>query len=152
MAKYGDGINYAKSIDPSSANIVDPGLLGGKVRVMQDQITIATTNLDSEGYVVVGTKLPTGSQVVQIFLSGYPLLASAPYTFLVGDEGDEDRYMTTVMLTAKTVHIGPNTQGGMYYSVTGVTDNYIRISSAGVGTVGFPTGGIIKVSVFYTVE
>ena len=92
QGKYADGTNYAKSIDPSASNIVDPGILGGKVRVHQDTATItATTNLQSLGYVIVGGKLPTGAQVVQIILGSTNVGLATSSIVRVGDEGDDDR-------------------------------------------------------------
>lgn len=147
MAAYGNGVNYAKSIDPSSANIVDPGLLGGKVRVMQDYVSVAATTLKSTDYIVVGTKLPTGSQVVHIKVAGCNLNSSG--TVVIGDEGDTDRYMTAIS-TADVVAVGPSAATGIYYSVTGTTDNYIRITGAANGTV--QSGSTLKISVMYVVE
>ena len=149
MAKYGEGVNYAKVQDPSSDNIVDPGLIGGKVRVMQDYISIASTSLQSTDYIVVGTKLPTGSQVVDIKISS-DATSTGSGLIVVGDEGDADRYITSMGVTANYVGTGPNTSGGIYYSVTGTTDNYIRITGAGNGTV--LTGSTVKISVMYVVE
>lgn len=151
MAKYADGTNYAKSIDPSSANIIDPGLLGGKVRVMQDTYTFGASSLNSTDYVIVGGKLPAGSQVVKIILSMGSPLVTACATLVVGDEGDADRYITSTLITANAVGIGPTVGStGMYYSVTGVTDNYIRI--AGAATNSVLSGAVVKVSIFYVVE
>jgi hypothetical protein len=51
MALYGHGVNYAKSIDPSSENVIDPGLLCGKVRVFEDYATVTgSSNLQSNDY------------------------------------------------------------------------------------------------------
>lgn len=148
MAKYGDGVNYAKTLDPSSANIIDQGLMGGKVRVMQDYATI-TSQMSSDAYVVVGGKLPTGSQVVKLIIGGTMTAFASSSNVVVGDEGDADRYMSSVSCAANVVSVGPNTAGGMYYTVTGTTDNYIRVSAL-TGTA--VSTGSIKVSIFYTVE
>lgn len=149
MAEYGKGVNYTKVIDPSSENIIDPGLIGGKVRVMQDYVSIAATNLKSTDYVIVGTKLPTGSQVVSIKLTS-DATSTASGLLVVGDEGSANRYITSTGVTANYVATGPNAAGGVYYSVTGTTDNYIRI--AGAATNAVLTGSVIKISVMYVVE
>ncbi len=156
MGKYGDGTNYAKTLDPSSANIIDPGLLGGKVRVMQDTAVISASSNLSSAYIVVGGKLPTGSQVVKIIIGSSCLIKAGgtASTVTVGDEGDPNRYMEAVILhtlsTPNTVHVGPNVVGGMYYTVTGTTDNYIRIDQTTSNAV--LSAGTIKITVFYTVE
>jgi len=151
MAKYADGLNYAKTLDPSSANIIDPGLIGGKVRVFQDTATItAATNMNSSGYVIVGGKLPTGSQVVKITMAGVATTLGSSSNVIIGDEGDDDRYMTSVSCAASKVVEGPTAASGIYYSVTGTTDNYIRIKTATLGSI--VSSGTIKVSIFYVVE
>jgi hypothetical protein len=152
MAEYGQGVNYAKSIDPTSANIVDPGLLGGKVRVFQDYATISATSNLSSAYITVGSKLPTGSQVVKIIVSATSAVKASGTgsTLRIGDEGDTDRYITNTMMTSSSVHVGPNNAGGMYYTVTGTTDNYIRISNESTNAV--LSSGTVKITVFYVVE
>ncbi len=156
MGKYANGTNYAKTLDPSSANIIDPGLLGGKVRVMQDTATVTASTNMSSSYFVVGDKLPTGAQVVKIIIGSSCLIKASgtASTVTVGDEGDPNRYMESVILhtlsTPNTVHVGPNVVGGMYYTVTGTTDNYIRIDNSNANAV--LSAGTIKISVFYTVE
>jgi len=156
MGEYGKGVNYTKTLDPSSANIIDPGLLGGKVRVMQDTAVISGSTSLSSAYIVVGGKLPTGAQIVQMIISSSCLIKASgtKSTVTVGDEGDPNRYMDAVILhtlsTPNTVHVGPNVVGGMYYTVTGTTDNYIRIDNTAANAV--LSAGTIKISVFYTVE
>jgi hypothetical protein len=150
-AKYANGTNYGKSIDPSSENIIDPGLLGGKIRVFQDYATIsASSNMASSDYVIVGGKLPIGSQVVKIILGGVATTLGSSSNVIVGDEGDNDRYMSSVSCAASKVEVGPNVATGMYYAVTGTTDNYIRVTTATNGSI--VSSGTIKVSIFYVVE
>lgn len=150
MAKYGEGINHAKTRDPSAANIVDPGLLGGKVRVMQDYATVtAGADLSSAGYIVLGGKLPTGSQVVRVVVGGTMEVFATSSNVHVGDEGDANRYLNNVSCHSNLVRVGPNVAGGMYYTVTGVTDNYVRIT---IPTGSAISSGTLKLSVFYTVE
>ena len=149
MAEYGKGVNYTKVLDPSSENIIDPGLIGGKVRVFQDYISIAATNLQSSNYVIFGSKLPTGAQVVDIRVSTDGALGTNSH-IVVGDEGDSDRYITSTTVSTGTVAFGPNVAGGMYYSVTGTTDNYIRVAAAAAASI--VSGSTLKVSVMYVVE
>lgn len=148
MALYGHGVNYAKTLDPSSDNIIDPSLLGGKLRVFQDYATITgATNLKSTNYIIVGGKLPTGAQVVKIILGCTSPASTTDSGLVVGDEGSANRYITSTQVTGSTVVVGPNAAGGVYYTVTGVTDNYIRIAAAGNNES--ITSGTIKVSICY---
>ena len=152
MAKYGEGVNYAKSLAPSSENILDPGVFGGKLRIMNDYVSV--TEMNSQDYVVVGTKLPTGSQIVEIrFTASTPALTTATATLVVGDQGSSSRYyggLVVATATTGALFVGPQTPTGMLYTVTGVTDNYIRIGGAAANSV--LSGATIKVSVGYIVE
>ena len=149
MATGYNGTNYAKSIDPSSANIVDPGVLGGKVRVIQDT-TIAQV-LATGDYFLIGKKLPTGAQVVDIIVAVTALTGSGNF-IEVGDEGDSDRYLTTSTTSAAKIYVGMNAVEGVNYPVTGTTDNIIRVTSGGTAGAAPLSGGVIKVTVFYTME
>jgi hypothetical protein len=153
MAKYGEGTNYAKAQDPSSSNILDAGTFSGKVRVMEDTATIsASSNLNSTDYIVVGGKLPTGSQVVKIII-GHPgtTALGTQGNLKVGDQGDDDRYNTAVNFSAgATVVVCPSVSTGMNYTVTGVTDNYIRLTGENAGTR--VSTNTVKVTIFYVVE
>ena len=152
MAKYANGDRYAKVIDPTPANIIDPGLIGGKIRVHQDTATIAAaTNMNSSGYVIVGGLLPTGSQVVKIVLGSVTTAdAGSSANVIVGDEGDDDRYMSSVSCANSVVSVGPTRPVGMNYTITGTTDNYIRIKTATLGSI--VSAGTVKVSIMYVVE
>lgn len=153
MAKYGEGTNYAKAQDPSSSNILDPGVFSGKVRVMQDTASIsASSNLNSTDYIVVGGKLPTGSQVVKIIV-GHPGTSAlgTQGNLVVGDQGDADRYCAAVNMSGgATVVVCPTVSGGMNYTVTGTTDNYIRLTGENAGTR--VSTNTVKVTIFYIVE
>ena len=150
MAKYADGTNYAASLNPNSTNLLSHGYFGGKVRVMQDLYTFGATSLNSTDYLIMGGKLPTGSQVVAIELTAGAPLTTAVATLVVGDEGDDNRYLTSTILTTNAVAVGPNVPGGMVYRVTGTTDNYIRVGGAATNTV--ISGASVKISVAYVVE
>jgi hypothetical protein len=152
MGKYGDGVNYAKTLDPKSDSIMDPGTIGGKVRVMQDYFTFpASTTMVSDNYIVVGRELPLGSQVVSIALSNGAVGTGTDSYLCVGDEGDVDRYITLVQSTTAAVTTSINNYAGINYIVTGTTDNYIRVTGSG-STVCINSGGTIKVSIMYIVE
>lgn len=148
MATAYDGTNYAKAADPSSANILDPGTLAGKVRVMQDTYTGAV--VATADYIRIGKALPTGAQVVDIIVGN---TATGSGNFLtVGDEGSATRYLTSYSTSGANVKIGPSANAGMNYVVTGTTDNVIRVYSGGTEGAAPLSGGTIKVTVFYTVE
>jgi len=149
MARKAYSTNYEKTLDPSSANIIDPGLVGGKVRVLTDTITIpGTATLGSTDYVIVGTKLPTGAVVTNIKLLG-PTVLSSISSINIGDEGDLDRYIALGSAVSTYVQEGPTVAGGFGYQVTGTTDNYVRVQVPNGREV---SSGTIKITVEYVVE
>lgn len=152
MGKYGEGVNYAKAQSPTSTNIMDPGTMSGKVRIMQDYFTFpASTTMVSDNYILVGRKLPDGAQVVSIALSNGAVGTGTDSYLCVGDEGDVDRYITLVQSTTAAVTTSINAYTGINYIVTGTTDNYIRVTGS-ASTVCINSGGTIKVSIMYIVE
>lgn len=157
MAKFGDGVNYAISQAVTSDHTTDPGLISGKVRVMQDYITLSAGSttlglLKSTDYVIMGGKLPAGSQIIDTVLTVTGNMTSKHATLVVGDAGDADRYLVSNIYTMFTGNVSfhLNTAAGMYYTVTGGTDSYIRVTGANVAS-GI-SAGTIKLSVFYTEE
>jgi len=150
MAQFAKGVNYTKQEDPVAAsNIIDPGF-GGKVRVFHDTYTQGATSMNSQDYILVGGKLPTGAQVIDMTLTmGSPLVSCVP-TVVVGDEGDPNRYIEAAIVTGAALKTGPTVAGGMGYVVTGTTDNYIRIAGGAAATIF--SGAVVKISVMYVVE
>ncbi len=152
MATAYNGTNYAKSIDPSSANIVDPGILGGVVRVLQDTYTGAV--VATGDYIRIGKQLPTGAQVLDVVLTVETLTGSGNF-LQVGDEGDADRYIASMSSSAATNSIKVPLQASATwanYQVTGTTDNIIRITSGGTAGAAPLSGGTIKIAVYYTTD
>jgi len=148
MAKYANGTSYAGFVDPTGANRLDPGTLGGKLRVMVDT-GVVTTQLSSSNYILVGKELPTGAQVLSIIVGGDMTAFASSSNIDVGDEGDANRYMSSVSCAADVVTIGPNAIAGMNYSVTGTTDNIIRLTPPSGCAV---SSGNIKIAILYAVE
>jgi len=130
------------------ATILDPGTVGGNVRVMTDYVAFATaTGLPTTGDIIeVCGELPVGARVLDIMIWSN----DATVTFTVGDYEDVDRYHagTTANTLAHMAAIA-----GFNYEVdmttTSTPDNQIILTAAG-GTI--TTGKVIWFNVFYTVE
>ena len=152
MAKYANGTNYGKSIDPSAENILDQGLYTGKVRVMQDYAAIGVaTTLKSTDYIQLGGKLPTGATVIGVFLANGAVGTGTDSYLCVGDEGDSTRYIGLSQSTTAGIYLGPDSALNMNYVITGVTDNYIRVmGSASADCIN--SAGSVEVSVLYVME
>ena len=144
-----NGVNYTKAQDPSSANILDPGVFGGKLRIMYDTVSTGTTHLKSSDYIIVGGKLPTGSQVVSIYVNG-SAAALTGSIIDIGDEGDDDRYAAAFSPTSSITRLALTAAGGIGYQITGVTDNYIRLT--GATNQASITNATIKILIGYIVE
>jgi len=138
--------NYAKSImsgSGSSADIVDPGVLGGKVRVMIDEYE--ASSLAAGSYILVGKKLQSGARILDILLAFDALGGST--TLSVGDEGSDQRYLVSAATTSAGMlsMTEDSTIGGLHYEVTGTTDNVVRIAMGGAAGTG-----TIKIAIYYT--
>jgi len=87
MAVYGD--NATKALSPSPSNIINPGLVGGRLRVSVD--TYEASSLAAGSAIYMCPPLPAGAKVIGMVLS-YDALGSG-VTLKVGDASDDDRYL-----------------------------------------------------------
>jgi hypothetical protein len=134
--------------NPTPATILDPGSMGGNVRVMFDTVTFATaTGLPIVGDIVeLGAELPVGARVLDIMF----WCSDASTTFTIGDYEDVDRYHAGT--TANTLeHM--EAYAGMGYEVDMTTastpDNQI-IATAATATI--TTGSVIKFWITYAID
>lgn len=134
------GDNYAKAISPTSDNVASPGTLGGRVRVLQDVVTLAAAQIADT--VLLGRQLQAGAKILGIELTNAAL--GAAVTLDVGDIDDPNRYMAAVDgNTAETKRdLEP---AGIQYEITGTDDDIIQITIGG----GAATGEI-KVNIYYS--
>ena len=136
------GVNANKAADPSPSNILDPGLLGGKVRVMQDTYEAAALANGSD--ISIGKALPVGAIIVGVKISTDAL--GGGVTVEVGDAGDSARYVDPVDCTGAT-ETDAVLVDGLGYVITGTDDTQLLITT-GVGAAT----GTISIVVFYVVE
>jgi len=150
------GVQKTKHRDPTGANIVNPGISGGNVKVMTDTYECAAT---AAGTIIEMCKeLPKGAIILEIILNTDNLGNNT--TIAVGDYEDADRYIDAVDCGAAEVtkKIGTTTGNidGRLYEVdetyTGKTvgsgtDRQITLTTA----VGEATG-TINLIIFYTHE
>jgi len=138
------GVNATKAADPQAANILDPGLLGGKVRVMIDKYEAAALALGSD--ITVGKALPSGASVIGVQISTDAL--GAGVTVEVGDSDTSDRYIAAVDCTGATTTVSTLGADALGYVIgTNSGDDTILITT-GVGAAT----GTISIVVLYVVE
>jgi hypothetical protein len=133
-----NGDNYAKSINPTSDNILAPGTLGGRVRVMLDTVTLAAAAIND--VVNFGKKLNAGAQILKIYL--YNATLGAGVTLDVGDADSENRYLNAVdgnTADQKESVVAPYTIG------TNDDDDVIQMKIEG----GVATGAV-RIMILYT--
>lgn len=143
MADY-YGANATKSLTPTSGNILDPGVLGGKVRCMIDTYEAAAVGAGST--IQMGQSLPVGARIVGISLF-FDALGSA--TISVGDAASAARYIAaTSVASAGAVDMAEGDKvDGMAYEITGTNDTEILLTTASAAITG-----TVKLIVFYVVE
>lgn len=135
-----NGDNYAKAIDPTSDNVLSPGTLGGRVRVLQEAVTLAAIQIADT--VNLARKLEAGAKILGIELTNAALGAGC--TIDVGDAASATRYMTAVDGNTAGTKRDLN-QAGIQYEVTGTDDDVIILTiGGGAGT------GLVVVNIFYS--
>ncbi len=91
------GANQTKAKDPSGANILAPGVLGGNVKTMIDYYEMLGTE-SSADIIEVGKQLPKGARVLSTTILTEDLADTC--TLHLGDYEDVDRYMSSIDGTA----------------------------------------------------
>ena len=135
------GVNRTKADSPSSDNILSPGTLGGRVRVLTDSITLAAAQIADT--VQIGRDLPAGAIVLGYKLQWAALGAATTLDF--GDEDTAARYLaaeaTNAAGEARTVLIG-----GLQYKIGTIADDNTLILTIGGGVAT----GLVYIEVYYT--
>lgn len=134
------GVNYAKAISPTSDNVASPGTLGGRVRVLQDSITLAAAQIADT--VKLGRTLVAGAKILGIEVNTAAL--GGGVTIDVGDIADPNRYMSAIDGSAAATFTDL-IQAGAQYEVTGTDDDVIELTIGGAAATG-----VVKVNVFYS--
>ena len=142
MATY-NATNYTKTLNPVSDNIVAPGTLGGRVRVLTDNITIAAAGDET---IAFGKKLQAGAIILGIEISHVAL--GADITYEIGDSQDPNRYMDAINGNALADDKAIIQAGKHYVVGTNAGDDILLMSIRDAGVGG--AAGVCKMSVFYT--
>jgi len=101
--------------------------------------------LASDSAIYMGVTLPAGAIVIGGKVS-YAALGTPCPDLTIGDDGDSDRYLTATQTSTAATVVFPNTVGGTNYTVTGTTDNIIKIS------LSASASGAIKLETMYIVD
>ena len=136
-----NGVNYAKKINPTTANILGAAESNGKVRVMHDSFTFAG---EAAGEVIRIGKLPKNSRYLGAIIANAAL--GAAVTVQIGDSGDDDRFVAAVDAnTTPPIGIAKTPQTGMNYEFSDETIILLK-------TAGGAATGLIEVALLYSVE
>ena len=143
------GVNRTLADTPEGSNITSPGLLDGKLRVMVDSYTTATT---AAGTIIeVGKYLPKGAKVLEVALMTEALGGSVQ--LIVGDYEDDNRYITATTCNTANQVTRLNAIAGRQYEVDETTpgdtttDRQVIITTSGASATG-----LIKVEITYVYE
>lgn len=138
-----NGVNRAKAIDPSSDNVLDRGVLGGKLRVMYDYYEAASTATGTT--IKVGQDLNDGDRIIDIWLMTDAL--GNGVTLAVGDSDTAGRYISATACNTANQRLDLDTIAGLNYEIgTNDGDNTILITLAGTAS----GTGTIKIVVLYS--
>ena len=156
MATYYGAQKTKVNTGPTGANIVSPGLLGGRVRCMVD--TYEAAALAAASVIEMGQELPVGATILEIILHTDNLQNST--TIAVGDYEDADRYLDAVDCgSAEVTKMIGTTTGNIDGRAYTIDETYTG-KTVGSGTdrqITLTTGtgeatGTIKLIVLYTID
>ena len=133
--------NFTKQANPTSDNILSPGTLGGRVRVLTDEITLAAASVND--LVQIGRKLRAGAIIVGITVQHAALGGTT--TFRLGDANDDDRYMTDIASAAAATRRDLNIAGNQYKIGTNTDDDTILFKVQVAAMTG-----LVRFNIFYT--
>lgn len=148
------GVNKTKiDTGPTGANILAPGLCGGKVHCIQDQYECAAT---AAGTIIeIGSLLPVGARVLEAIISSDNLANNT--TLALGDYEDNDRYITATDHgggSATTTRL--NAADGLMYEVdatySGTTVGAGSDRQLTITTAAGEATGTINVVVLYAID
>ena len=146
MTTYVSGTNYAKVIDPSGANIVGPGIWGGRVRAQFDSYTCAST---ASGVVIRLGKLPAGARVLGCEISTAAMGSSVTLAIGNGGSGQGAIFQAaTLSSTATAIPRVAMLTGKAGYTVGTLTGDDVMTVTVG----GASATGLIELVTFYVVD
>ena len=135
------GVNYTKSIDPISTNILDI-VADNTVKCLSDEYTCAT--LVAGSTIKMGKILPAGAVIIEVILSHAALGSNT--ALAVGDSTTSDRYLVAAASTSDAVRKGPSVTAGQGYVIgTAASDGIILITTSDSGAAT----GKIKLDILY---
>lgn len=129
MATF-NGDNYTKAIDPSSGNILSPGVYGGRVRVCHDEYTLVSK---ASGSVLNMGKLPNGARVLAVLVQHGT--GSTAFTLAVGNAGSGQGAIFGAATASVTATTAPRVHAlttAPFYTVGTLTgDDIITLTTGG---------------------
>lgn len=128
------GVNATKAAAGFiGANILDQGQRAG-INVMFD--TYEASDLANASTITMGTKIPVGATIVDVIFQWDDM--GSTVTFKAGDAADDDRYVVaSTDVTTANGKASISNIAGRGYKVTGVNDDQIVVTTAGVWTGTF---------------
>ncbi len=153
MATTFKGVNKTKADSPTSGNILDGGVLGGRVRVMQDSYICAGTEV-TDDVIQMGKALPKGARILDVIL--HFGACGSGVTLNVGDAEDDNRYISAVDASgAGVVRLEAAEVAGRNYKVDitdeDAPDDQVLIDVNAADTV-LTSDAEINLIVLYTID
>jgi hypothetical protein len=136
------GVNATKAAAGFiGANILDQGQRAG-INVMFD--TYEASALANASTITMGTKLPVGATIVDVIFQWDDM--GSTVTFKAGDAADDDRYVVaSTDVTTANGKASISNIAGRGYKVTGVNDDQIVVTTAGIW------GGTFSMTLLYAI-
>ena len=136
------GVNRTKILDPKGNNILDPGVVSGRVRAITEKYVAAAL---TRGYIYIGPDLPVGAIITGIKISDS---CTSSNHLTVGTSQNTALFVAIYNTSRNVVTVGPDAIAGMNYIVTGTSDNCIVIMNSGNALMT----GTIQATIEYIVD
>ena len=142
--------NRTKADNPTGENILAPGPLGGRVRVMRETITLAAQSAND--IIELFQDLKAGANILDFVIDNDQL--GGGVLLDVGDSNDVDRYINGYDAQANVTNRGAITAvTGQFQSATG--RNYVIGTNTGDSQIlctilVAAATGVLETAVFYT--
>jgi len=144
-----NGVNYAKSINPTLSNRNVPGSVGGRIRSLTETYTFAATPANDT--VNIGKKLSAGAIIHDVILDNAAL--GAGVIIDIGDADTADRYINGYDAQANVTSRGGATAvtgvlqlGGVHYVIGTNTGDDILLATVLIAAAT----GELKITILYS--
>lgn len=130
------------TVKAGNGSKVAPGLVGAKVRVFVENVTLASQSTGASNAIRIA-RVPAGARFLGVDISTTVSLGSS--TIKIGDSGNDDRFMEAATYTVVDTRLSEAVAENIGYEFTEDTDILLE-----VGAAALPASGTLSILFYYT--